>query len=110
MEEPAFTLTSSSANGRCLEVSGELDLAARSALNAALAELLDGGRDGRDVTIDLSAVTFIDSTALACLVHANTEAARAGGRMVVMNPSRVVVRILHLAGLLTMLDIEGTAG
>jgi hypothetical protein len=30
--------------------------------------------------------------------------------MVVINPSPVVVRVLYVAGLLTMLDIEGTAG
>ena len=105
MAEPAFTLKAST-GGRRLEVAGELDLAASSTLRAALADLADG--DG-DVTVDLSAVTFIDSTALSVLVHAHTESAAAGGRLIVTNPSPVVVRILHLAGLFTLLDIEGGA-
>ena len=79
MDEPSFTLTSSSASGRCLKVAGELDLAASEDLRAALAELRDGGVD---VTIDLASVTFIDSTALAVLVHAHTESASAGSRVV----------------------------
>ena len=32
-----------------------------------------------------------------------------GGRLIVTNPSLVVVRILHLAGLFTLLDIESSA-
>ena len=106
MAEPGFTLKSSTTGGQRLEVAGELDLAASSTLRAALAELADGGGD---VTLDLSAVTFIDSTALSVLVHRHTEMAAAGGRLIVTNPSPVVVRILHLAGLFTLLDIEGSA-
>ena len=104
MTEPAFTLKASSVGGRRLDVAGELDLAASSTLRAALAELADG--DG-DVMVDLSAVTFIDSTALRVLVHAHAEMGSAGGRLVVTDPSPVVVRILHLAGLFTLLDIDG---
>jgi len=106
LAEPLFTLTSPSATGRRLEVAGELDVAASSALRAALAELVDGGGD---VTVDLSEVTFIDSTALSVLVHGHTKLASAGGRLIVTNPSRVVVRLLHLVGLFTLLDIEGSA-
>ena len=105
MAEPGFTMTSS-AGGRRLEVAGELDLAASSTLRAALAELADGSGD---VTLDLSAVTFIDSVALSVLVHRHTELAAVGGRLIVTNPSPVVVRFLHLAGLFALLDIEGTA-
>jgi anti-sigma B factor antagonist len=105
LAEPAFTLTSSLANGRRLEVAGELDLASSPALRAALADLADGVGD---VTVDLSAVTFIDSTALSILVHAHVESSAVGGRLIVTNPSPVVVRILHLAGLFTLLDIQGS--
>ena len=66
MAEPGFTLKASLAGGRRLEVTGELDLAASSTLRAALAEFGDGDGDG-DVMVDLSAVTFIDSTALQVL-------------------------------------------
>jgi anti-sigma B factor antagonist len=104
LAEPAFTLNSSMTGGQRLDVAGELDLAASSSLRAALAELADGGHD---VTLDLSAVTFIDSTALSVLVDAHTKLAAAGGRLMVTDPSLVVVRVLHLAGLFTLLDIDG---
>jgi len=106
LAEPVFALESSPASGRRLEVAGELDLAASSALRAALAELVDGGGD---VKLDLSGVTFIDSTALSVLVHGHSELASGGGRLIVTNPSPVVVRLLHLAGLFTLLDIDGSA-
>ena len=70
MAEPVFTLKSSTTGGQRLDVVGELDLAASSSLRAALAELANGGHD---VTLDLSAVTFIDSTALSVLVDEHTE-------------------------------------
>ena len=107
MAEPGFTLEASSASGRRLDVAGELDLVASAPLRAALAELADGDGDG-EVTVDLSAVTFIDSTALCVLVQAHTASAAAGGRLIVIDPSPVVVRILHLAGLFTLLDIQGS--
>ncbi len=105
MAEPAFTLNAST-SGRRLDVAGELDLAARSELRAALADLVDGGAD---VTVDLSAVTFIDSTALAVLVHVHQEVAASGARLIVADPSPVVVRIMHLAGLFALLDVDGAA-
>ena len=54
----------------------------------------------------VAAAAFI---ALSVLVHRHTELAAAGGRLIVTDPSPVVVRILHLAGLFTLLDIEGGA-
>ena len=61
-----------------------------------MAELVDG--DG-DAMLDLSAVTFIDSTALRVLVHAHTTMGSVGGRLIVTNPSPIVVRVLPLTGL-----------
>ena len=48
LDAPGFTSTSSSASARCLEVAGELDLAASVDLRAALTELVDRRRRGDD--------------------------------------------------------------
>ena len=106
MAEPGFTVKVSTTSGRRLDVAGELDLAASSELRAALADLVD---EGGDVTIDLSAITFIDSTALTILVHMHNELAASGARLIVTDPSPVVVRTLQLAGLVSRFAISGLA-
>jgi anti-anti-sigma factor len=51
------------------------------------------------VTVDLTAVAFIDSSALHCLFDLRREAARRGGRLSVGAASRVVLRLFELSGL-----------
>lgn len=57
--------------GLILHVSGELDLATVPELRARLHRALSSGASG--VVVDLSRVTFIDSTALAALVAARAK-------------------------------------
>jgi anti-sigma B factor antagonist len=99
----AFTVKAAP-SGRRVDVTGELDLAARDAFRAVLDRCMDGGAD---VTVGLSGVTFIDSSALTVLVRARSELSSSGGRLIVANPSRVVVRVVQLAGLVGFLDIDG---
>jgi anti-sigma B factor antagonist len=61
-----------------------------------------------DVRVDMMGVTFIDSTALALLVQMHTLLRSSGARLKIVDPSPVVVRLLHLAGLVTVLDVETT--
>jgi anti-anti-sigma factor len=85
-----------------IEVVGDLDMVSCPQLVAALA----GVASGADVTLDLSGVTFMDSTALALLVKTH-ETRRAGGaRLVLAAPSAVVTRLLHIAGLLSLFTYE----
>jgi anti-sigma B factor antagonist len=51
-----------------LRVVGEVDVASSPALRAKIAELLDGGADR--IVLDLSEMTFIDSSGLGVLVGA----------------------------------------
>ena len=55
------------ANSACASV-GEVDVASSPALRAKIAELLDGGADR--IVLDLSEMTFIDSSGLGVLVGA----------------------------------------
>jgi anti-anti-sigma factor len=77
-----------------LLVRGEIDAAGAPALRAALAELREVV-GGDAVVLDLSEVTFMDSSGLAALVDASS-----GGRRVeVRRPSPIVRRVIEMTGL-----------
>jgi anti-anti-sigma factor len=58
------------------------------------------------VRVDLSGVTFIDSSGLGALVALTTAARDAGGDLVVVAPSRPVVRLFEISGLAGHLTVE----
>jgi anti-anti-sigma factor len=60
------------------------------------------------VTVDLAAVTSIDSTVISALVKANNAATARGCRLTVANPGAQVRRVPHITGLLKSLA-EDTA-
>jgi anti-sigma B factor antagonist len=76
---------------------GELDLAGaaelRSRLRTACADA--GGR----VALELSELSFIDSTGLSILVEYHEKARAAGGRLVLVAPQPGVVRVFGVTGL-----------
>ena len=79
-----------------LSLAGEMDL--ESAIDVRRA-LLDGLHQGRRLVIDLSAMTLIDSSGVACLLEA-LQAARKRGkdmRLAAVGPS--VMRVFQLAHL-----------
>ena len=78
--------------GDAVVLVGEIDIAARDLVPIVVAEL---GAGDRLVTIDLSAVTFIDGAGLDALVRI-AEAAVAGGATVRYGTSRPVTRYLEL--------------
>ena len=79
------------AEAAALSASGEIDLATKDRLGAALAALLD---DERPLLLDLSQVTFIDCSGLRVLQAAG----RAHHRFAVVAPSDAVARLLELSG------------
>lgn len=81
-----------------IAVTGELDLATCPRLAGSLDTVVDAGTG--DVLVDLSRVTFLDSTALTVLVTYRQRLASAGRHLVVHQPSPVVVRVLTISGLL----------
>jgi anti-sigma B factor antagonist len=80
---------------------GELDIATAPDLVEMLARLR---RQGHAVTIDLAAVTFMDSTGLTTLMDAYTQAERDGWSFAVRRPSRSVRRVFDLAGVGRLLE------
>jgi anti-anti-sigma factor len=76
---------------------GEIDLANRDLLDIQIAELWDSGWE--TVILDLSEVTFIDSSGLQVLMGHHHRAAQAGSRFAVVDGSPMVSRVLALTGL-----------
>lgn len=75
---------------------GEIDYGNVDVLRAALADV--SRADSDEVVVDLSHVTFIDSTALSALVGAKQRLADAGRSFSVRGPQPRVARVLQLAG------------
>ncbi|GAA3050898.1 hypothetical protein GCM10010448_37460 [Streptomyces glomeratus] len=83
-------------------VTGHLDLHTAHHLADALQPLLDRGP--HTVLVDLSGVTFLDSTGLTCLITAYRTARSTGARLSLIAPSQPVRKMLELTGVDQILD------
>ena len=92
-----LTIAASVARGwHVLTVTGELDLAS----SPLLTQRLQAVPDSAAVALDLSEVTFIDSSGLGAIVSANGRLTDRGGRLAVIAPERGPVdRLVALTGL-----------
>jgi anti-sigma B factor antagonist len=89
---------------------GELDVATADRLAQTLEPVIEGG--ATLVVLDLSDVTFLDSSGLRTIVRGATALEDHGGRLVVDGASPAVSRVLEVTGLLERLrgDNEQPAG
>jgi anti-sigma B factor antagonist len=67
-------------------LTGELDLQASRALGQQLTEQVGAGREAADLILDLSAVSFIDSSALGVIVQADQPLERQGRGLALVAP------------------------
>jgi anti-sigma B factor antagonist len=81
-----------------VRLGGELDLAGTHRLAAALEATRDVA-PGLPLVLDLSAVSFMDSSGVRALVEAGRLAQETGRRLALLRPSRPVVRVLDLVDL-----------
>jgi len=99
-EEPNYSVEHDPVEGALLVMaSGELDVAAAPRLATVLSIATQGAEPS--VVLDLSAVDFIDSTALGAIMHASTEAESVGKQMLVValdGPVRRLLEITNLTG------------
>jgi anti-anti-sigma factor len=91
-------------DARVVRATGEIDLSTV----AALRRELDAAREeAATVLLDLSGVTFIDSSGLHLLLEASHSSAISDRGFFVVRPSEVVQRLIEVSGtadLLTMVD------
>lgn len=92
-------------NESVVVAAGQID----SHTSPVLDEALDA-RPGDGVTgLDLSEVSFIDSSGLRVIVRAHKRHLENGGRLVIESPSETVVRLLEMTGLTSQLEIGPSA-
>ena len=85
---------------RELRLIGELDIAGADALAKAIGAEKDGAAP---LTLDMSQLTFMDSSGLRELLRAAREQEERPMRLMALSPS--VLRVLEIAGVLTAFEI-----
>jgi anti-sigma B factor antagonist len=89
--------------GLVVTVSGELDIATAPGLRDRLNTAIDAGR--HRIVIDLSALSFIDSVALATIVHAKQRLPEHGKLALAVDRSSYTMLVFESSGLPKVLDL-----
>ncbi|MFD5826005.1 STAS domain-containing protein [Lentzea sp. NPDC060358] len=98
------TVTHTSPASTLVTVSGELAGSGSERLLARLDRLLDNGH--RYVVLDLSGVTFCDSSGVSALVRGHARASATAGGLRLSAASAQVTKVLELSGLARMLGLK----
>jgi anti-sigma B factor antagonist len=86
-----------------LQLIGELDIGSAPALRQRLVELLTS--DG-DVVVDLSGLTFMDSSGISVLIVAHKRARDQGRKLTLRQPRGAVAKVLAISGTDQVFSIE----
>jgi anti-sigma B factor antagonist len=92
--------------GLVISVSGELDIATVPQLRRRLGAALDRGT--RRIVIDLRTLEFLDSVAVAALLHAARQLGDEGRFAVAVAPDSYTRMVFEIAGLPQCLDVVET--
>ena len=87
-------------NPAVVRAEGELDVAGVSSLLSVLAD-----QDG-DIELDCSGLEFIDAAGVGAILRAHQACETLGAKLVLVDPSSPVVRVLCLVNLDTVLHIR----
>jgi len=99
-----FQVGSSTHSGELVvSVVGELDLAST---DEFLAEVNDAVGDEQNLKLDLSGVTFMDSTGLGALIKVRNRLVDRGGALSFVAVSAAVERVLTLTGMAETFGLE----
>jgi anti-sigma B factor antagonist len=95
------------ADTQLLRARGELDLYAAPELKRRLASAIDAGKTR--IVVDLTAASFMDSTALGVLLGALKRLRVRDGTLAVASEQPTILRILEVTGMNQVLDLHKTA-
>jgi anti-sigma B factor antagonist len=103
--EPQFDLTEDTVDARThvITVSGELHVSTAPTFSRRLNDAIGQGKTA--VVLDLSGVTFIDSTGLSVLLNGLRRVTRRGGRMAIVCTNPTVLRLFEITRLDTTFEI-----
>ncbi|WDZ82499.1 STAS domain-containing protein [Micromonospora cathayae] len=91
----------------CLRLAGELDMSTAPELNAAVDQLIADGHTR--LLVDLSELTFCDSTGIAAFVRGDNTAAGLDGWLRLTGATGRVARVLSVTGLAEVLRYDPDA-
>ena len=92
-------------HGKAIRVAGEIDLETAPELRRCFLSLA-----GDPVlTVDLSEVVFLDSTAISVLIAEHKRRDAAGEQLIVTGSSPMALRLFELTGVDQVLDLDGDA-
>jgi anti-sigma B factor antagonist len=89
-----------------VHVAGEIDVSSADRLRERVAALVAEQRT--DLVIDLTEVTFMDSTGLGLLVGTLKRVRTAGGRLVLVVDSERLLKVFRITGLVQVFTIRET--
>jgi anti-sigma B factor antagonist len=99
-----FTVVSPAGSRECIvRARGEVDIYTGPSLRDVLRDALTTGAS--TVTIDMTDVSFIDSSGLSVIIGAHKKAEDGGIALVLQGPTARVVRLLELTGLNRVLNV-----
>jgi anti-sigma B factor antagonist len=110
LDEPGGFIVSATTfepSGVLLSVSGELDIATAPLLRERLSTAIGGGI--RRLVLDLCPVSFMDSVAVAAILHARRDLGDDGRMAVACAPDSYPRLVFEIAGLPACLDLFETA-
>ncbi len=93
-----------SSDGSLIRVEGEVDLYSSPELRKAILKTTSSAKGG--VAIDLSGVTYIDSSGVATLVEGLRSAGKNDTGFVLVSPSSAVMQVLELARLDSVFEVR----
>ena len=85
-------------------LTGEIDVSTSNRVREALIAISNSGEIS--VVVDMSNVTFMDSTGLAALVGPLKRFRSMNGQIVLRSPSKGVLKVLEITGLTRVFTIE----
>jgi anti-anti-sigma factor len=105
--EPAVELTltiTTDESAAVVTLAGELEYSTAGTLRSTLLELAHG--DASAVVLDMADVAFLDSTGISLLIQAKQRFDERGATVKLRHPSPRVSRVLEIAGVADLFDIE----
>ncbi|MBW3609453.1 MAG: STAS domain-containing protein [Actinobacteria bacterium] len=104
MTVPSFELRVVRGDGRMqIAPCGELDIVTAPQLEEAVSEAT--AQQISELVLDLRELTFMDSTGLRALAHANVKAEQAGTALSIWRGPRQIERVLEISGLGPLLPL-----
>lgn len=89
-----------------IEIEGEIDVYTAPRLKQEIINLIDSGNDR--ITIDLTSVEYVDSTALGVLISGHKRLREHEGRLTILCPNPRIRRIFEITGLDSIFNMACT--